>query len=285
MGCWNETCGLTSLPIHAGEEIIVFILRRMESASGGKSYAYNDDYAPVCLPFAAKYNECGAFEDVENEKFLLNELHRFDFYYREDIDEEQYKKVELDNIEIFINEYMYLYVNFNNKKHSVSIWMCHKGIYEALLNSISNRKVYNATYNLYERNRRIIEQYLQEARGYVNYGIKYDDEDYARRSIQFYVRNVDVTAQYFYEMAVEDHTDYVAQLTEYLCFCWVLNLLRKGFYVQTGTGSQSDELYLHKIMSEWVMKYIETKKQSAFLDSEKEQRSDFGSEHIYEYLG
>jgi len=54
MGCWNGTCGLTSLPILNNEEVYVFILEDRG----------NGIILPCLLPIRAKYNDYGGFKDV-----------------------------------------------------------------------------------------------------------------------------------------------------------------------------------------------------------------------------
>lgn len=62
MGCWNETCGLSHLPITGGDDVLVFILaenvHRDRRSSGGFCYPI-DLWQPICLPFQGKYNDYG----------------------------------------------------------------------------------------------------------------------------------------------------------------------------------------------------------------------------------
>lgn len=63
MGSWNNTCGLSNLPIHANEAVYVFPIREKD-LSGYRSHCYaNALYDPVLTPFEAKYNDYGAAED------------------------------------------------------------------------------------------------------------------------------------------------------------------------------------------------------------------------------
>jgi hypothetical protein len=60
MGCWNATCGLTSLPIISGEEVYVFPIVESYRADFCYSTAL---YNPVIIPFRAKYNDYGGGEE------------------------------------------------------------------------------------------------------------------------------------------------------------------------------------------------------------------------------
>jgi hypothetical protein len=63
MGSWNNTCGLTNLPIHAGEAVYVFPIKEKD-LSKYRSHCYATAlYKPMLIPFTAKYNDYGAGED------------------------------------------------------------------------------------------------------------------------------------------------------------------------------------------------------------------------------
>jgi hypothetical protein len=61
MGCWNQTCGLSQLHIRANQDVVVFALVKN---NGVDSLCYTTPfYAPVMMPFYAKYNDYGGAED------------------------------------------------------------------------------------------------------------------------------------------------------------------------------------------------------------------------------
>jgi hypothetical protein len=61
MGCWNKTCGLSNLPIHDGELVMVFTLVQRNKIS---DFCYSTAlYSPVLLPFYSHYNDYGAGEN------------------------------------------------------------------------------------------------------------------------------------------------------------------------------------------------------------------------------
>lgn len=62
MGCWNNTCGLTNLPINAGDEVYVFPIQERD-LSGYRSHCYSTAlYRPSIIPFVAEYNDYGGGE-------------------------------------------------------------------------------------------------------------------------------------------------------------------------------------------------------------------------------
>lgn len=66
MGCWNETCGITQLPIFNGNPVRLFFLNYVgnsEENHAGHCYP-NDIWSPQFLPIAANYNDYGGVEEV-----------------------------------------------------------------------------------------------------------------------------------------------------------------------------------------------------------------------------
>lgn len=63
MGSWNQTCGLTHLPILAGEKVYVFTLIKNNSYY---SLCYTTPFwSPITIPFLSHYNDYGGGENSE----------------------------------------------------------------------------------------------------------------------------------------------------------------------------------------------------------------------------
>lgn len=62
MGCWNQTCGLTTIHIRAGERVMIIPLA---NATDEGLYYTTPFYTPFPLPFYGNYNDYGAAEDCE----------------------------------------------------------------------------------------------------------------------------------------------------------------------------------------------------------------------------
>ena len=79
MGCWNKTCGLTSLHITAGSPVYVFVLEDKRD----DSHCYTTSlYRPLLLPFTSEYNDYGGGENSSGValNLILSAI-------REDLDE------------------------------------------------------------------------------------------------------------------------------------------------------------------------------------------------------
>lgn len=82
MGVWNETCGLTQMPIEGGDPVRLFLLvenaypRHLGSRDVCMSYS-SDLWRPFGLPLKGTYDEYGRIENIEEDcmsDFLLESL-------------------------------------------------------------------------------------------------------------------------------------------------------------------------------------------------------------------
>lgn len=75
MGCFNETCALSHLPICYGDSIVVLFLSATEGTTGTETATgVSSRWTPVALPFVAKYNDYGWFEKVPHKEELFVNL-------------------------------------------------------------------------------------------------------------------------------------------------------------------------------------------------------------------
>ncbi len=77
MGSWNETCGLTRLPIHSGDPVVLIMLSQVTDSGGADGACYSSHYwKPYALPLRAVYNDYGGIEDVGtewNQRWILGQ--------------------------------------------------------------------------------------------------------------------------------------------------------------------------------------------------------------------
>ena len=56
MGCWNETCGISNLPIHTGEKVCLFILGpTSNNGLAGEGYYADDLFVQLGFPIFGVY--------------------------------------------------------------------------------------------------------------------------------------------------------------------------------------------------------------------------------------
>ena len=162
MGCWNGTCGLTNLHITAGQDVVVFA---MEQKHGGKDLCYTTPfYAPVTMPFYAKYNDYGGAEECEGFGLSIvmdaikenlvelpqgeNQFHDIAVKKEEFNDKLFFEAIHEDRL--FIGGLM----NKRQRIHTKFV-MFHKGVWD----------------NIFEN--RVIEKYVGEGKGTGGWGNNY----------------------------------------------------------------------------------------------------------------
>lgn len=81
MGCWNKTCGISQLPIFAGDKTVNFIIIEQtpfESDSPTNNHpSYSSAYWNIIpLPFYGEYNDYGWQDDSEGQQWKYELLHK-----------------------------------------------------------------------------------------------------------------------------------------------------------------------------------------------------------------
>lgn len=81
MGCWNETCMISHLPIKAGEDVVAFVIAytNWKEGSNASGVCYSTDVAsPFGLPIFGKYDDYGGVEDIDHNQLGARYLtHKF----------------------------------------------------------------------------------------------------------------------------------------------------------------------------------------------------------------
>ncbi len=75
MGCWNATCGLTRLPIHPGDAVVLFplLLENAPTRLGlGGGFSEQTDLAqPLAVGIRGEYNDYGGIDSLSGEALEL----------------------------------------------------------------------------------------------------------------------------------------------------------------------------------------------------------------------
>jgi hypothetical protein len=105
MGSWNNTCGLTNLPIHSGEAVYVFPIREKD-LSGYRSHCYSTAlYQPILVPFVADYDDYGAGENCSGVALdlTIEELRRE--LVELEVGENQYHDIAVKRDDFDVNKF------------------------------------------------------------------------------------------------------------------------------------------------------------------------------------
>ena len=190
MGCWNETCDLSKLPICANEKVKFIILLDVNGC--GKGYYYNDSYIPLALPMSGKYDDYGAVEKIEVDEITKKFLTETTFYTpiknNDEISDEKikrfsnvikaygcssltlnemnslldYEKYNFTSIEELVKDISAetVYFQYHKRYYLLQLVMYHEDLYNSLVESFKTRKPYNEDKNIYNLWKNKIEKYL-----------------------------------------------------------------------------------------------------------------------------
>lgn len=67
MGCWNETCGISQMPICAGDKVRMFLIVEAEHWHDVALHYSTDLWRPFGLPLKGTYDEYGDIENLEED--------------------------------------------------------------------------------------------------------------------------------------------------------------------------------------------------------------------------
>lgn len=179
MGCWNETCALSNLPIIVGDRVKFLVLLNIGVA--GKTYYYNDNYIPLCLPMSGEYDDYGAIENIEADEMTATFLSSQKFYMVDRSDKEikdekidsfsktlkhwgcsnisyvamnsvlNLKEYDFVSIEEFIRDVSQdgMYFEHGGKYYLLQLAMYHESLYDTLVSNFQVRVPYEKKENIY----------------------------------------------------------------------------------------------------------------------------------------
>jgi hypothetical protein len=79
MGCWNETCAITQMPIHVGDPVVLVFLTKVDRhAENHNGFCnVNDIWTPKFLPVFGEYDDYGGLEEIQenwNTEYIVDSL-------------------------------------------------------------------------------------------------------------------------------------------------------------------------------------------------------------------
>ena len=81
MGCWNETCFISNLPIRHGDEVYLFVLAPISAVNQEGPLCNPDDrYIPVGFPIAGEYDDYGGIKNIQYNLHLKEYFENFPMY-------------------------------------------------------------------------------------------------------------------------------------------------------------------------------------------------------------
>jgi hypothetical protein len=127
MGCWNETCAITNLPIHCEEDMVVFF-----------TLYHNGEWKLIPVPFYGQYDDYGWFDPDSGQEPKLSVLNTmlsgFEF-----VKVKSHKPAspfkDFKALENTIHEGNITFKDWENKyTGKIGVIFCHKAAYEKITN-------------------------------------------------------------------------------------------------------------------------------------------------------
>ncbi len=309
MGDWYETDFLSHLHIEGGEPVVM-ILMRQQQYSRHKSHACcnpYDKYEAFGLPIHGKYNEYGSVTDIKNTDDIIKYLNTVELYDSEyeDEDEERKKiKVSEENLEdflesvcqediyseqgelitrMFINERLYNLLIDNYKSRASRRDNCtYEELFdrkcmhflESIPEAIKNTHVCQSRVQTTEPDLSREEQYF---RGLAYPNFSNTLEEFHSAWLSDFMKRDDIV-RYLLEQMYRDEAvkeTYLGYLKELVFFQYVLESMRSGYLVTSGTGGDLREMLLQKILAEYILtrcnEYVKNWREESIDDSTDNQ--------------
>ena len=204
MGCWNQTCAISNLPITNGEKVVLIPLIATSNAGFqcGTTYYTTDCYVPLSMPIYGEYNEYGSITNIEtlkiNEEYLLqldtyveskdsslseeDAIKAYAMAYVKDVNHivesllkiTPKEKIGWNSLQGLVDALTYDGFIVNNKKNDkedgngdyrmTSYVMIHRKLYDAMVDEISKRIPYAEDKSYRELYKGKIVRYIKKTR-------------------------------------------------------------------------------------------------------------------------
>lgn len=227
MGSWNATCGVSSLPIHRGDDVVLFILEsRDRDAIKGSGYYYaNYCYEVATLPLYGKYNESGGLYDIEDKNIssVLSHL-KYKLNMKKGLVDDTSFDIENTNIEGYITALGDVHDKYKllNTPKCSGLMFVHRSIYESLIKDIKKDEDVESAIS-------------------VCYAVCLASINAAKQNNMPFITNdfelVTNLTYYIKEYIMNDCEDCQDEILRVAYFDEVLNRLRKAWIPQSGLGN------------------------------------------------
>lgn len=290
MGSWDETCGISQLPISPGDKVRLFILRGggpKRREGGGICYP-NDMWSPIAPPIAgeyADYGEIGSIVEGEASEFLLEQIKR----NWAPIDEEKHREKNVPAEKLDLETALNLIErsacdglsDYQGDKEHLGMMFVLEDVYQACINySPIETSFYKESY-VYKPYLEILNEEMKEWYDKCFEKLeecKYDDEE-LRFQKSFGVNLIE--SRLFWNMRGKaghankrklvdlmlkgydyEHPksqEFIKLVKDLFAFENMMKDARKMWTPQCGKGSQQNDLAVYKMLNEATNKFMEKK--------------------------
>ena len=293
MGCWNETCYISKLPIYSGEEIVLILLRKYKYADKTPHTCYVcDSYVPFGLPIFGKYDDYGNIEDITNAEDVIEYLKNMEIVDKDGI-KVNTARLDKETLSEFTSDVLCGHYFLKDDGMNIPLFgmMVKKELYDILLSNYKLRKCYGEEITYEEHITSEIKKEIEKIEDLVkdierkDIREKWIEKDLERISfirISMLDESYDISPyliKKYYKESSKKAFDY---LIDIIFFKLCLQALRMGYYCVSGLGSQSDEMQIHKEVANFILKQCAARVK--YYREENEDNSITSEEILSEYI-
>jgi len=317
MGCWNATCGISQMSIPAGEKVKAILILQSDFAKeiqGSGSCYHSTFFRPWFLPVTARYNDYGSIEDIEDDWNSQYMLRTFQKWHKEgkvkilgddaEINSPGIDKFEtLDEVFDCVERGALLYQkqtpDFDQEKKEwvntgrflkVGLFMILEDVYQALLKE-SDRFMNLPEHDYYKKSG-------DEDRNKFIDSINVARESFGKEltETEKLIRECRFESNRFLGDCIEEHfalkhyrefidnpnsvplDEFMKRMDDLRSISMSMSYLRKLWFPQCGSGSQSEELSFTKALIEGMNNWIKSREE----EFRKRDEEDAAWEKQYE---
>ena len=266
MGSYNGTCGISQLPILSGDRVVLLFLKHQKYAEigmGGFCYSTNQ-YKPLCPVIHGRYDDYGSIEEIEDnivsqtifDMFIKNWGIEFTLNEKE-IDRGKHFKepIKPTNIKELTDMIARGCLN------EIGFMMMHEELYNLVISEIGNRQCYSKPFIFKQK-------YINISQDFIN---KYKESDESLKDLHKYTSDFgryfrDESSLFLDILVKQNDTILLNSMIDLIMLRTVMEFTRKLFIPQAGAGSQSNELYLYKMIGEYCIKKEKNYKENCAYD-------------------
>lgn len=230
MGCWNETCAISNLPILENEESVMILLQNNKYKNMNDTCCIYPDniWLPFGFPIFGRYDDYGGLNNTTTHPWNKELV---------DIINETTNTIQTD---------------IGKHKDFPNVMFIHKKLYDIIIDAIGKRIPVNHTKTYKEC---LYESIIEQLNNHSLYSIHQNPFEYGRQQH-------DTAANFFLDKYKncnnkEEKENAIQNLIDCKLLSLALLLLRKGYLTQSGTGSQNCETSLHMLVAKFTIEHAQ----------------------------
>lgn len=307
MGCFNGTCGVSNLPIFAGDDIVLIPLIKTTDRHEYNTCYPCDNFSPLGFVIFGQYDDYGGIENAKTTNINVKFLRSLQFATKNK--DGDYKVIDTsDNVSfddflsniictsdsIFVKTPM----GKDGKYYAVDFMMVHKELYHLMIENIGKRIPYGHTNSyrdlLFDNLQKTAYKEIDNLQQYYKIATETNNsksDQMISLSRELAVRTISKDVLQYGNLVTNNIWDFfansllyshsidaiLANSTDKLLFQVALSAARKGYLCTSGCGSQSEETKMHYIIAEFTINFIRKTAKHRY-DQNRQGVSSFGHE-------